>query len=103
MLQHTDEREDQIVRDCVAALEREYAPMRILLFGSRAKGTARLGSDFDFAITGSAPDAARLMRMQEHLEAIAGLYSVNLVFLDDVDPGFREIVLQTGKVLYDHT
>lgn len=95
------QREADIVRHCVDLLVRECAPQRIYLFGSRAKQQAQPNSDFDFAVDGAAPEARKKSQVQALLEAIAGLYSVNVVFLEEADEHFRTIILETGKVLYE--
>ena len=77
------------------------SPSRILLFGSRAKGTYFKGSDFDIAVDGRRPDAGLEMKISEAMEAMSGFYKVDVVYLEDVDKEFKEIILETGKVLYD--
>jgi len=78
------------------------APRRIFLFGSRAKGTARKGSDIDLAVEGGKVLAFREERkLKEALDELAGIYSVDLVFLDRCDEGFSRLIRQTGKVLYE--
>lgn len=94
-------REEEILEESLALIVRECAPKRIYLFGSRAKGKAKPGSDFDFAVDAPVPDSVRRRKLTEMLEAVAGLYSANLVFLAEVDKKFREIILETGKILYE--
>ncbi|MBI4366669.1 MAG: nucleotidyltransferase domain-containing protein [Deltaproteobacteria bacterium] len=94
-------REEQIIRESVAMLIREFHPRRIYLFGSRAKHTAAAGADFDLAVEAPPPSTVQKSRAMDMLAGIAGLYSVNLVFLPEVDKGFRKIVVETGKVLYE--
>ena len=77
-------------------------PKRIILFGSRAKGTARMGSDIDLALEGAAiSDFCKERKLREALDQLAGIYSVDLVFLEQVDDVFSEMINQTGKVLYE--
>jgi len=35
------------------------------------------------------------------LDAIAGLYSIDIVFLPEIDAGFKAIILDTGKIVYE--
>lgn len=95
-------REDAILHDGLALLVRECAPQRIYLFGSRAKGVHVPQSDFDFAIEGARISSDKRNRVRSLLDAIAGLYSVNLVFLEETDPQFQQIVRESGKILYEH-
>lgn len=92
------ERIDRIVDYLVEQL----SPRRIILFGSRAKGVARIGSDIDVAIEGvPPPDLRRQRRLREDLDRLGGLYSVDLVFLDDAESPFRSLVHESGITLHE--
>ena len=95
------QREEEILQDSIEILVRELNPGLIYLFGSRAKGEARTGSDFDFAVDCPPPDRTKVRRAKDMLDAIAGLYSIDIVFLPEVDPGFKEIILDTVKIIYE--
>jgi predicted nucleotidyltransferase len=66
-----------LLQDC---LQSNPAVESIILFGSRAKGTARIGSDIDLAIKGtfSADNWLKLLRDVDDIEI---LYKVDLVDL----------------------
>jgi uncharacterized protein len=98
--QRITERETGILRDAVKVLREELRPRRIVLFGSRAKGTARKGSDFDLAMDCQAPRFAEAHRIREKLSEKSGLYHIDLVFLPSVSRDFRDLILKTGKVVY---
>ncbi|MCF6268352.1 MAG: nucleotidyltransferase domain-containing protein [Melioribacteraceae bacterium] len=74
---------------------------RIFLFGSRAKGNSSTGADFDFAIDTDIDDRNEIRKIKEKIEEIAGLYSVDLVNLNSVDSDFKNIILETGKLVYE--
>lgn len=97
----TSEKEMDILKQSLSILMRELTPKKIYLFGSRAKKTARTGSDFDFALDCAAPDLTKKRLVKEALEKIMGLHSFDLVFLPEVDTKFRELILQKGKLLYE--
>ncbi len=91
-----------IISSMVNYLVENLLPKRIILFGSRAKGTARMGSDIDLALEGAAiSDFRKERKLREALDQLAGIYSVDLVFLEQVDDVFSEMINQTGKVLYE--
>jgi len=93
--------EDAIER-VIEILTREVQPDEVLLFGSRAKGTAHKGSDIDLAIVGGRKLSYRERRkMKEKIEDISGLYSVDIVFIEEVDKDFKELIRETGKVIYE--
>ncbi len=77
------------------------APRRIVLIGSRAKGRARPGADFDLVLEGVSLGAREERKLHEELDKIAGLYNVDLLFWERLSPEFQEIVRETGKILYE--
>jgi len=80
----------------------KFTPNKIILFGSRARNLERPFSDIDLAIDGEKEVSFReLRKIKEELEKLSGIYSVDLVFLKRVDPKFREVILKTGKVIYE--
>lgn len=94
-------REQEVLKQVLAILIREIVPQKIYLFGSRAKGEASPHADFDLAIEGPPPPESARGTIKQLVEAASGLYSVDVVFLDEVESGFRELILSTGKVLYE--
>ena len=53
--------------------------VRAVLFGSRAKGTARLGSDIDLALYGEGLDWRVLGRIEDELDDLLLPYSFSLL------------------------
>lgn len=77
-------------------------PIRIYLFGSRAKGNAHSKSDVDIAILPLAPLPSGFMsRLKEVVEESTIPYSIDLVNISDIDPVFREKILAEGIVWND--
>lgn len=68
---------EEVVQD-VAKLCRSFRAKEVILYGSRAKGTARERSDIDIAVTG-VEDFDLLV---EKVEELPTLYSVDLVNMD---------------------
>ena len=72
---------------------------RVILFGSRAKGTARPKSDIDLAVEGCADFAALERHLQDDLWS---LLKVDVIDLDaPVSDALRREIAATGKVLYE--
>lgn len=72
-------------------------PASVYLFGSRATGRARVGSDIDVAVWPLAElPVGTLALIREALEASTVPYTVDLVDLSDTDAAFRERVLSEG-------
>ena len=70
-------RAEEVIRE-VAGLCRSFGAKEVILYGSRAKGTARERSDIDIAVTG-ANDFDLLV---EQVKELPTLYSVDLLNLD---------------------
>jgi predicted nucleotidyltransferase len=54
------------------------------IFGSRAKGNFREGSDIDIALNGSTELPQRMLRLKSDLDESALPYRVDLVYLPDI-------------------
>ncbi len=82
-----------MARDIVAR-ELRGLPVRVFLFGSRARGASVAGSDIDIALLGETPLPRPLLsRMRESLEESAIPVRVDLVDLAVTDDLFRDAVL----------
>lgn len=82
---------------------RAIHPKRVLLFGSRAKGTARPTSDYDIAF--EFIDQPAYVRWAEFCTTInekaPTLLSLDLINLNSVDDAFKQVILSEGVVLYE--
>lgn len=63
----------RIIEEC-----KKYNAQEVVLFGSRAKGTAKTTSDFDIAVTG----VKDIEGLREELDSIPTLYKIDLVDMD---------------------
>ncbi len=94
------DREDNIYKSILEILIRELNPHNVIMFGSRAKETANPSSDFDFAIDCDSKLNGLKRKVLDAIDKISGLYTVDIIYLDEVDEGFKDIILKTGKVVY---
>lgn len=87
----------------VAALQRRAEIERALVFGSRAKGTGRHGSDIDIAITGAKVTEATARELSVELnERLPIPYYVDVVAYGAVDDQeLREHIDRVGRVFYN--
>ncbi len=97
----TSEREQNVLTNVINILDRHLHPEKIILFGSRAKGNYNNHADFDFAVISTKPNTKKQREILEEIEEVSGLYSVDIVYLDDVEENFKQLVLRTGKILYE--
>jgi predicted nucleotidyltransferase len=98
-----DSRERQILETTVAILRDSLSPRRILLFGSRAGTRRTQGADLDIAVDHPQPQFRQARRILQSANKCAGLHKVDIVYLPDVDEDFRELILQTGRVIYEES
>jgi len=97
---------DEIPRALLSAVDgalagplRRYRPLRVFLFGSRAKGTADRRSDFDIGVDAGRPLSARdLTELREAFDAAPLLARVDFACVDD---DFREHALRSILPLHD--
>ena len=83
----------------IAQFAREAGAKRVILFGSRARGTNYPKSDIDLAIEGCPDFPALQDRLQEELWSLLRLDIVNLdARLSDE---LRQEIARDGKVLYE--
>ncbi len=84
-------------------LVKRLDPDKILLFGSLASGRAkRSGYDIDLFVYGGRDLSHRESRkLREEIDLLAGIYTVDLLFADKVDPEFKSVVEETGMVIYE--
>lgn len=87
------------VYEQIAALALDAGARRVVLFGSRARGTNQPRSDIDLAVEGC-PDFDRLSdRLQEELWS---LLRVDVVNLDaELSEELRREIARDGRVLYE--
>ncbi len=73
---------------------------RAVLFGSRATGSARPGSDWDIGILGPQPlRGAVLQAIRDEFDALRTLHSFDVVDLATVPPSFRTVALRQAVSL----
>ncbi len=93
--------EKKVVDEIIDVVKDHLQPDRIILFGSRAKGKKKEYSDFDIAVEGVEMDIRKERLLKDALDEKLGIFSVDIIDLDHAESDFRELVLQTGKVLYE--
>jgi len=93
-------RENEVLETALTILKREVDPRKIILFGSRAEGRNHPGSDFDLAVDGPRPQD-RAYQILQTINDSVGLYTVDIVYLPNVEPDFQNLIMKTGKVIYE--
>jgi predicted nucleotidyltransferase len=79
----------------------EPAVEKAVIFGSRAKGTQRPGSDIDLTLVGPGLSLATLGHIAAQLDESPIPYQVDLSVFDLIEhPGLREHIERVGQVFY---
>ncbi|RLB56109.1 MAG: nucleotidyltransferase domain-containing protein [Deltaproteobacteria bacterium] len=85
----------------LAGFSAELRGVRVVLFGSRARGTARPRSDYDLGLLGSGRlDARLLFDIRDALERLPTLARFDVVDLGRSDEQFRSRVLEHAEVIF---
>lgn len=83
----------EIAQAAAAVIRKHLGPKyRIFLFGSRATGTGRNGSDYDIGIEG--PERiglSALYAIQNKVEELPTLHKIDIVDFTGASPAFRRI------------
>ena len=92
---------DKTVAQINAVLRRFPEVEEALLFGSRAKGTYKRGSDIDLALIGNRLDWRKVGKIEDALDDILLPYKFSLIILGKrTDPGVAAHVGRVGMNFY---
>ncbi|WP_022853917.1 nucleotidyltransferase domain-containing protein [Thermodesulfatator atlanticus] len=94
-------RADKRLKEICDFLVRRLDPEKIFLIGSRAKGQARKGSDFDLVLVCPPLSFREERKLLEKLDEVAGIYSVDLLFWNKLSPEFKKVVTEMGEIIYE--
>jgi len=74
---------------------------KVILYGSRAKGNYKVGSDIDLSMQGGGLNFSLLSTIHEELYELPIPYTVDLSILDNIDnSNLVEHIQRVGKVFY---
>jgi uncharacterized protein len=83
--------------------EAEPSVSKVILYGSRAKGTYREGSDIDLTLKGEALTTDQLLDLAAKIDDLLLPYEVDLSVFDHIDnPELVDHVNRVGKVVFSH-
>jgi predicted nucleotidyltransferase len=82
-------------------ISREPRVLAIVLYGSRAKGTYRNGSDIDLCLDAPELDYTALMRIENELDDLLLPWKIDLAVRDKIDnPELIAHIERVGKALF---
>lgn len=95
------QRESEILTGIIDILKQYLNPYKIILFGSRASRSYSRNADFDIAVDKERVDLRLQRKIKERIDKVSGLYKVDIVFFNSVDQKFKDIIIKTGRIIYE--
>ncbi|MFZ0456378.1 MAG: nucleotidyltransferase domain-containing protein [Ignavibacteriaceae bacterium] len=92
---------DKKLENIINILVNEINPKKLILFGSRGKGTDSFNSDYDIAVEAGSINFSEKRILKEKIDRVLGLHKIDLIFLKEIDAGFKDIIIKTGKIIYE--
>lgn len=92
--------EDKYLDKIVEIVTESLHPHRIWLFGSRAEGDQRKGSDYDIAFEGAKADFRELRKTKEKISDAIGIYSCDLVDMGKLNSDVKHLIKEKGKLIH---
>lgn len=75
---------------------------RAVLYGSRAKGDYKTGSDIDLTLSGSGLSLSTLRKIENRLDDLLLPYKIDLSIFEQItDPGVIDHIRRVGVVFYE--
>ena len=92
---------DTVIRELQEVFRHHANIEKVLIFGSRAKGNYREGSDIDLAAFGTGLDYAQLLQILAEIDDLDLLYSVDLLdYAKTINTPIGEHIDRVGQVFY---
>jgi len=92
--------ETRKLRDVFSA---QPAVSEVILYGSRAKGNYRPGSDIDLTLKGKGLSMEQLMDISLKIDDLLLPYKVDLSIFEEIDnPDLMDHIHRVGKVVFSH-
>ena len=84
--------------------ERYTGLEKVIVYGSRAKGTYKTGSDIDLTLVGEALGFDDMMNIKRDVDDSSLPYMVDVSLFHQLDnPSLRDHIQRVGVVFYDRT
>jgi proline iminopeptidase len=95
---------ERIHADFDRVFEQFPAIERVLIFGSRAKGSARAGSDIDLAVVAPAMTDAEFARLWSQVDDLPLVFKVDLLHWDRLaNPALKDKIRREGTPFFERS
>ncbi len=90
-----------LIKKACEAKKKSLQGYKIILFGSRAKGSVKSRSDFDIGIIGEKPlELEYYFSLKDAIDNLPTLFNIDLVDLGRADQKFKDEVLKNYQIVY---
>lgn len=94
---------EAVCGDLTQVFSRHPEIMRVLVFGSRAKGTFRDGSDIDLAVFAPEMSEERFTQMWMELDALPIIFKMDVLHWDTLsNTRLKDKILHEGREFYSN-
>lgn len=92
---------DSVIQELQDVFRRHANIEKVLIFGSRAKGCYRAGSDIDLAVVGKGIDYNQLLTILCEIDDLGLLYSIDLIdYHSKAGTPIGDHINRVGQVFY---
>lgn len=88
---------EKVYKSLIKYFENNSKIRKVILFGSRAKGTANINSDIDLCIDCLQKGRGTIV---EEINDLIGIYSCDIVFLDSLNEEIEKQIKRDGIEIY---
>ncbi len=93
---------ERAVKKIIEVLEQKPEISKVVLFGSRAKGNFRNGSDIDLVLFGEKLDLKALFKLETALDVLMLPWEIDLVLFPTItNQELKEHIDRVGKVFFE--
>lgn len=93
---------DTVIKELQDVFRRHANIKKVLIFGSRSKGTYRAGSDIDLALIGQDIDYNQILNILCEIEDLDLLYTIDLLdYQKKVGTPIGDHIDRVGQVFYE--
>lgn len=87
----------KVYKDLINYFQSNNNIEKVILFGSRAKGTENINSDIDLCISYTGKSKGTIV---EEIDEVIGIYSCDIVFLDSLNENIKTQIERDGIEIY---
>lgn len=89
--------EKKVYKNLISYFQSNIDIERVIIFGSRAKGTENVNSDIDLCIGYIGKSKGTIV---EEINDVIGIYSCDIVFLDSLNENIKKQIDRDGIEIY---